>query len=445
MKHLFTLSFCTLAIFICNAQAWQIQNSGFTETATFPVKIKIIDSQTAWLFGNHAFGTTCRETSVTTDGVTWTVKNISTDPDLGIITGTASSKDSAWALLFDFNLIRGLIMATADGGNTWIEQDSGMFNSPTSFPDLIYFWNSLEGIAVGDPAGGYYEIYRTMDGGENWTRVDSANIPTPTAGEAALVNDFEVVEDNIWFGALNNRVYHSTDRGQTWTVSALNADNDIAGPFAFKNELDGIAMVTKVPSHQLGGMFATSDGGNSWSEISYTGTVGVHGFANIPGTSTYVSCASYGPDEGWSSYSTDDCLTWHLIDTTGAGTDAGYASLAFIDSVTGWAGGFTLSPELDGVYRWSGEITEIKSVTTGKQPSVFPNPADDYIMIDFNNSFTSHYYLQIKTIDGRTLYSESFLNELDNKKIDVSKLQAGIYLLSISNDSMVYLNKLVIK
>lgn len=164
-------------------------------------------------------------------GDTWEVQVVSVNPNLGIISGSAVSTDSAWALTFDFDGGGGQIFATSDGGSLWIQQDSGLlFTGLTSFPNFIHFWNSLEGIAVGDPSNGYYEIYRTMDGGNNWIRVDSVNIPSPFAEEAGLVNDFSVINDNIWYGASSNKVYHSTNRGETWTVNALNGENEIAGP-----------------------------------------------------------------------------------------------------------------------------------------------------------------------------------------------------------------------
>ncbi len=310
-KQLLLLISACATVASASAQSWLMQNSGFSTMYDYPAAIKIINTNTVWLFSNSATGASSKESAITVNGgATWTVHAISSNPDWGILTGTATTADSAWALLFDFNIGGGKILATIDGGLTWTQQDSGVaFTGATSFPNFIHFWNSQEGIAVGDPDSGYYEIYRTTNGGLNWNRINSSNIPMPLAGEAGFVNDFSVVGDNIWFGSYLNRVYHSSNRGINWTVSTINNDSSVAGPMAFKDATHGLTTITLISSHAMGGLFSTADGGATWTQVNYTGSAGNTDIVSVPGSSAYVSCKSAGPASGYSSYSMDDGQT----------------------------------------------------------------------------------------------------------------------------------------
>lgn len=75
---------------------------------------------------------------------------------------------------------------------------------------------------MGDPVGGYFEIYTTTNGGTSWTRVPSANIPAPLVGEGGYttIKDISLEDGTIWFGANYGRAYKSSDKGLTWTVTA---------------------------------------------------------------------------------------------------------------------------------------------------------------------------------------------------------------------------------
>ncbi|MFI5172661.1 MAG: T9SS type A sorting domain-containing protein, partial [Chitinophagales bacterium] len=375
---------------------------------------------------------------------------VTADPDMGLMSGSASTIDSAWVLLFDFTDATGHILATSDGGLNWAEQDSGLlFNGPLSFPNFIYFWDSNEGIVMGDPNGvdNNYEIYRTLNGGDDWILIDTAEIPDPTPGEAGYVNNFFVLGDDIWFGTFLNKIYHSENRGQTWSASALNGDANIAGPIAFKDAENGISIVTELPDKKFGGIYSTSNGGDTWTEIITSGSVGLLDLDIVTGTSIYVSCASSGPFEGFSSMSVDDGVTWTLIDTTGAGTDAGYSSLDFLSNEIGWAGGFTTSSTEGGVSKWNGAPFAIENINDEKSITVFPNPTSDFIVLNFAPGNHAEIKIQITSIDGQIEFSSEIYpaTNLINEKINISNLVKGIYVVSAFNETEMISRKFIVK
>ena len=75
---------------------------------------------------------------------------------------------------------------TTDGGLTWDKQETA-FPGFNGNPIVIHFFDSNNGVCVGDPNNGYWAIYTTTNGGTNWIRVPSANIPAPIpAGEVGI-------------------------------------------------------------------------------------------------------------------------------------------------------------------------------------------------------------------------------------------------------------------
>ena len=90
---------------------------------------------------------------------------------------TALDANTAWVCN------AGAVYKTTDGGLTWDKQETA-FQGFNGHPNVIHFFDSNNGVCVGNPNNGYWAIYTTTDGGTNWIRVPSANIPAPIpAGE----------------------------------------------------------------------------------------------------------------------------------------------------------------------------------------------------------------------------------------------------------------------
>jgi len=109
----------------------------------------------------------------TNGGQNWTVATI-TGATGGFASITALDADTAWVCN------AGGVYKTTDGGLTWDKQETA-FQDLNGNPIVIHFFDSNNGVCVGNPNNGYWEIYTTTDGGPNWIRVPSANIPAPMA------------------------------------------------------------------------------------------------------------------------------------------------------------------------------------------------------------------------------------------------------------------------
>jgi photosystem II stability/assembly factor-like uncharacterized protein len=92
---------------------------------------------------------------------------------------------------------------------TGASKASAGFDGASAFANVVYFWNKDEGFCMGDPNGGYFEIYTTSNGGVNWSRVARANIPNPSASdEYGTIGQFTVGDDGVvFFNTTKGRIY----------------------------------------------------------------------------------------------------------------------------------------------------------------------------------------------------------------------------------------------
>src|SRR5690554_1401977 len=91
------------------------------------------------------------------------------------------------------------------------------------FYNAMKFWNSMEGIAVGDPIENCFSVLITRDGGDTWKKVSCDNLPEALEGEinfAASNSNIAIYNNHTWFatGGLASRVFYSPDKGETWKV-----------------------------------------------------------------------------------------------------------------------------------------------------------------------------------------------------------------------------------
>jgi photosystem II stability/assembly factor-like uncharacterized protein len=129
---------------------------------------------------------------------------------------------------------------------------------------------------VGDPVNGKFALITTQDGGKHWLPIPLSSIPPAIEGEGAFAASGGCIavegRTNVWFvtGGKAARVFHSRDKGRSWTVSAapILYGNDSSGIFAvaFRDARHGVIAGGDYKQPREGGrdLAFTDDGGLTW-------------------------------------------------------------------------------------------------------------------------------------------------------------------------------------
>ena len=210
------------------------------------------------------------------------------------------------------------------------------------------------------------EVYTTEDYGNTWNRVPSSNLPVTSDLPIGIVNNYAVVGNTVWAQVFDGDpaagapqyVYKSEDQGHNWERYLV--DNSLYGNFndmVFTDELNGV--VLGIQGDGLGTPFMqrTTDGGDSWQAVSYTGPLMGANISSVPGTSALVTVNGIYIGPQGSSYSWDLGNTWTIIDT---GSAVQHTEVRFLNSDIGWTGQYRkLSSNPGGMFRWTGTILPI--------------------------------------------------------------------------------------
>ena len=262
--------------------------------------------------------------SITSDGCkTWTSKELPTIFNPFSTNGLSSGGITAINATTAYQLIsQGTDMGiykTTDAGTTWNKQLSG-FNSTSSFPDIIYFWNGNEGVAVGDGNNNLkFEIYTTTNGGDTWSLVSTPSLISSTAEYTYNTNDiFRIKGNTIYFLTNNGTIMKSSDKGLTWSEITTPLTTIVGVSFDFKDELNGIITYPN-------GVFSTSDGGTTWSNFTtalYLGDVRYSSANNAylsVGTTNLGYCYSIDNGQTWIQNPSFNNVRLGMIDVTSTG------------------------------------------------------------------------------------------------------------------------------
>lgn len=312
---------------------WEAEASGTTNELR---GLSVVSPLVAWASGQR--GTVIHTTD---GGATWIRDTVpgATTLDLRAIAGISGTVAHAISIGDSSRIYR-----TTDGGKSWSLRFEATRKG--TFFDAIRFWDARHGIAVSDPVNGQFVLVITNDGGDTWKELPGDAIPPALPGDGSFAASGSCLEVNgksdVWFvtgGGAIARVFHSADRGKTWTVSAspIRAGVASAGIFsiAFRDAMHGVIAGGDYTKPTLGGrnVALTSDGGKTWSLVDSTsapnGFRSAVAFAPWGAGQNLVAVGLNGTD-----VSTDGGVTWKSVDTTA------YNSVQFASP----RGGFAVGP-----------------------------------------------------------------------------------------------------
>ncbi len=339
------------------AGGWVEQASNFWDPSRGVRYLHAVDENISWAVGYDGSGANEYKTwftKTTNGGDEWLADLVINTDNYGLGNICGLDGDTAWAAVFyngeqDENCG---IYKTINGGDTWEHQ----FEGPYSFANNVWFFDENEGVALGDQADDYFEIWTSDDGGDTWTRVPEENFSghAVVPGEFGWTGCMEAVGDNtIIFGthAPEGYAFISHDRGHTWfgsfTGCAGTGQNPGVNDLAFKDPDHGLAAHDNGATYDL---YTTSDGGANWEQIMPSGTAYASGLSYVPGTDNmYISTGAATGTSG-ASFSLDGGYTWTDY-TEVAGIQL--LSCDFVEGVIGWAGAFNTDEETGGMYRYT--------------------------------------------------------------------------------------------
>lgn len=263
MKYILMLSFILIGLSSCKKQQKeclpfsQIEVETVYEDSVSIRAISFLDQQTLAFAGNNgSYGTYTLPTAVLR---TNKIQYDSITPEFRAI---AHNKVDFFMMSVGTPAL--LYKTGANGQMNLVYKEEGK----QVFYDAMAFWNTQEGIAVGDTSEGCFSILITRDGGNNWRRVACDNLPPKIDGEGAYAasnSNITLIGDTVLV-ATTKRFLKSIDKGNSWTAIAtpVKGNTDYHGMYSmdFYDAKTGFV---------VGGDFAQPEGNNANKALTVDG------------------------------------------------------------------------------------------------------------------------------------------------------------------------------
>ncbi len=285
----------TLCLFVLCSIVVQAQwKQSLTGQTSFIRDISVVSNDIVWAKGENG-----NTVSISVDGgKNWVTKNLPAGMVNGSIGGFSAVSATTAYMIVSQNAQRG-VYKTTDSGDNWVKQTTA-FNANSSFPDVVYFWNENEGVAIGDGnSSQLLEIYTTINGGDQWNLVSTSNMPAGSGDWTFNGNSaYRVHGDSFYLYAGSGRIFKSVNKGLSWTVINTPFPANQSFSFDFKDDLHGLISYKSNTNNYC---YSTSDGGLNWTSINATNCY--RDLYNNPMNGVYFSTdfnlgLSYSKDNG---------------------------------------------------------------------------------------------------------------------------------------------------
>lgn len=221
---------------------------------------------------------------------------------------------------------KGAILHTNDGGTTWENEGSNLYDQwDLEFFD-VEFLNDREGWALATKRFPSQNIFlaHTLDAGNHWSWVDTG-IQGPLAiGFASVQGDLQLFGRDIWAAGGLGTVIHSSDGGARWAGQKLSCSYQTCPlrtfALSFQNSSSGWLAGEK--------LFYTDNGGGSWNQTNLDAEGDFQDIQALDNQNIWIV-----GEEGLIKRSIDGGRTWQ---NNPLGANLDLLGLFFIDPEHGW-------------------------------------------------------------------------------------------------------------
>lgn len=286
----------TLLIFSIAVQAqWKQSFPGQTSLMR---NLSVLSDQTLWAMDQTEAGMSVSQNG----GNSWNFQPMDPTMRANYVGGFHAINDSVAFTVVANGTAKGTYK-TSNRGKTWMKLTNG-FNDCSAFPDLVYFFNDKDGVAIGDGVGSLVlEIMVTRDGGDLWSTLPDTHLPKGSDWTVATNNILRHLGDTLFLLGGSGRLYKTVDKGLNWTSFQTPITSIGNVYFDFKDSKNGL-LSTLNPTTKASKLWRTNNGGLNWDSIPTTDYYNMIHY--IPTLGAYLSTS---PQLGL-SYSMDNGMTW---------------------------------------------------------------------------------------------------------------------------------------
>jgi photosystem II stability/assembly factor-like uncharacterized protein len=306
-----------------------------------------------------------------------------------------------------------LIYKTSDGGLTWSLVKTGS-------PAAIYSINFLDantGYALRSDATSSV-VFKTMDGGVSWGTLSSSSSTT------WMRNILAVDNNKVFCTGTGGTIRKTTDGGTTWSTTTIGT-----------SDLFGIAFPSTTVGYICGfggKLMKTIDGGATWNVLTIGSAANFYSIAFLDINRGFVVGAN-----GAIFYTADGGVSW--TNQSGCTTNT-LTNVRFYNQNLGYACGAN-----GAIVKYTNTIG-IDEIENNYSLSVFPNPTNGILTVNFYSSKNENINLTIYDVLEKELFSEKdiYSNGSFTKQLDISQYMSGVYFVKLQNKKNSIVKKIVL-